>query len=153
MTHTDLKFMAKAKSAAELSDFGKAHIGCVAVYRNRVISVGYNSQKTHPVQKYYNQFRNNGDNDLFMPRLHAEIACLNNIRHLSHIDFSRIKLYIYRKRVDRPYSMARPCPSCMKYIQDFGIRNIFYTSDSGYIHEKIYNTPTKRGNFYQRVWN
>ena len=45
-TNKDIIFFKKAKSAANLSDYNKEHIGCIAVYRGKVIGVGYNTNKT-----------------------------------------------------------------------------------------------------------
>lgn len=73
-----------------------------------------------------------------LPKLHAEISCINQIKHL-HINFSNVKLYIYRirKEKDMPHGMSRPCPSCMAAIKDIGIRHIYYTTDLGYAYEQI----------------
>ena len=76
------------------------------------------------------------DNAKCAPKLHAEISCLNSIRHLD-IQFSKIKLYIYRARVDTEHGMARPCPACMAAIKDFGIKNIYYTTDDGMAYENV----------------
>lgn len=40
-------------------------------------------------------------------------------------------------RKNQPYGMSRPCPSCMAAIKDLGIRNIYYTTNDGYIYERI----------------
>lgn len=71
-----------------------------------------------------------------LPKLHAEINCINSIRNLD-INFSKVKLYIYRIRKDRPFGLSRPCPSCMAAIKDLGIKDIYYTTNDGYIHERI----------------
>ena len=73
-----------------------------------------------------------------LPKLHAEINCLNSIRNMD-INFSKVKLYIYRIRKDRPFGLSRPCPSCMAAIKDIGIKDIFYTTNDGFVHEKINN--------------
>ena len=132
---SDYRYFSKARQAAKVSDFWKTHVGAIAVYQGNIIGVGCNLSKTHPIQKYYNKFREEG-NDHYNPTLHAEINCLNQLRHLN-INFSKVKLYIYRIRNDRPYGISRPCPSCMKAIQDFGIRDIYYTTDSGFSYERI----------------
>ena len=137
LTHTDYKFFDKAKGAADISDYKKVHVGCVAVYQGNIIGIGCNTNKTHPKQKYYNRFRGiTTDNAKCAPKLHAEISCLNSIRHLD-IQFSKIKLYIYRARVDTEHGMARPCPACMAAIKDFGIKNIYYTTDDGMAYENV----------------
>ena len=132
LSNTDYKYFQKAHQIATISDYKKTHVGCVAVYQGQVIGLGCNCNKTHPVQKKYNRYRK----DLMLPKLHAEISCLNQIKHLD-INFSKVKLYIYRIRKDQPFGMARPCPSCMAAIRDLGVRNIFYTTNDGYAHEKL----------------
>lgn len=71
-----------------------------------------------------------------LPKLHAEINCINSIRHLD-INFSKVKLYIYRIRRDRLFGLSRSCPSCMVAIKDLGIKDIYYTTNDGYVHERI----------------
>ena len=136
MEKVDSKFFKKAYHAAKISDFPIVHVGCVAVYHGTIIGVGYNSNKTHPLQKYYNRYREEEGNDHFAPKLHAEIDCINSIRGMD-ITFSKVKLYIYRICQDRPHGLARPCPSCMAAIRDLGSREIYYTTDEGYAHEDL----------------
>lgn len=133
LTKTDMHYFTKASQVAEISDFAKVNIGCIAVYQGTIIGVGFNTNKTHPMQKKYNRYRN-GEN--FIPKLHAEINCLNSIRYLD-INFSKVKLYIYRKRKSAKYSMCRPCPSCMAAIKDLGIKHVYYTTDEGFIYERM----------------
>lgn len=132
--NTDYKFFDKARQAALISDFHKTHIGCVAVYQGNVIGIGCNCNKTHPMQKKYNKYRK--QSDFMLPKLHAEISCINSTQHLD-INFSKVKIYIYRIRKDQPYGLAHPCPSCMAAIRDLGIRDIYYTSNDGYVHERL----------------
>ena len=134
LSNTDYKYFQKAHQIATISDYKKTHVGCVAVYQGQVIGLGCNCNKTHPIQKKYNRYRKPSDS--MLPKLHAEISCLNQIKHLD-INFSKVKLYIYRIRKDQPFGMARPCPSCMAAIRDLGVRNIFYTTNDGYAHEKL----------------
>lgn len=132
---TDLKYFDKARQASGISDYPKVHVGCVAVYQGRIIGIGCNCNKTHPIQKYYNRYRIKSDS--MLPKLHAEINCINQIKHLD-INFAKVKLYIYRTRVNQPFSMSRPCPACMAAIKDIGIKEIYYTSNDGYVHECIW---------------
>lgn len=139
LSKMDYKFFSKARKAAEFSDFHKTHLGCVAVYQGSVIGIGYNVNKTHPTQEYYNKYRKtNHQTGAFIPKLHAEISCLNSIRYLD-INFSKVKLYIYRIRHDQDYGLARPCPSCMAAIKDLGIKDIYYTTNDGFAYEKVEN--------------
>ena len=113
LRNVDYRYFDKARKVANISNYKKQHVGCVAVYQGQVIGLGCNCNKTHPVQKKYSRYRK----DLMLPKLHAEISCLNQIKHLD-INFSKVKLYIYRIRKDQPFGMAHPCPSCMAAIRD-----------------------------------
>ena len=134
----DYKYFTKARQAATISDYTNIHVGCVAVYQGNIIGIGCNCNKTHPSQKYYNRYRsrNHCKRDELLPKLHAEINCINSIKNLD-IHFHKVKLYIYRIRRDQPFGLSRPCPSCMAAIRDMGIRDIYYTTNYGYAYERV----------------
>ena len=134
INNQDMKYFIKARKVASVSDFMKTHVGCIAVYHGKIIGVGCNTNKTHPTQKYYNKFRDSSET--FLPKLHAEINCLYQIRNLN-INFSKVKLYIYRIRKDQPFGLSRPCPSCMEAIKDLYIKEIYYTTNDGFVYEHL----------------
>lgn len=139
----DLRMFEKAKEIAETSDFDHFHLGCVITCKKRVINIGCNTCKTHPMQKYYNNryrdFRKIGCPDNHT--LHAEIATLTTIpiAIIKQVDWHDVNIYIYRIAPGLPskMGMARPCPGCMAAIHKFGIRNIYYTTDTGYAYERL----------------
>lgn len=140
MNNKDMYYFNKAKEASELSDFNKIHIGAIAVYKNVMIAKGYNVTKTNPIQKIYNHYRqldwNKGVQPI--PKLHAEMMVVTKIKHLD-IDFSKVKIYVYRENMNGELAISRPCKACMKAIKDLGIKNIYYTTNDGYAKEVIIN--------------
>ena len=138
-----MRYFQKARQAAEISDYKRTHVGCVAVYQGNIIGIACNTNKTHPMQKYYNRYRYHSQTSYFYPKLHAEINCISSIRHLD-INFSKVKLYVYRTRCDQEYGIARPCPSCMAAIKDLGIRHIYYTTNDGYAYEEVENNRLEK---------
>ena len=52
ITKTDIKFFKKARKVALLSDYKKVYIGCIAVYQRKIIGIGCNLEKTHPIQAH-----------------------------------------------------------------------------------------------------
>lgn len=124
-----------AKAVSEMSDFKQHKIGVVAVYKHKVISSGYNSYITNPLQKKYNKFRFN--TDMTLHSKHAELDCLLPLINRRDIEFSRISLYIYRQHKSGVLGLARPCESCFNLIKDLGIRNIYYSTEGGFSHEEI----------------
>lgn len=119
---------------SKFSTYPRSHIGCVVVYKHRIISSGFNSTKTHPVQKQYNIERFNADGN---HTLHAEIAALAPLLERDDINFRDVSIYTYRQYKSGKLARSRPCPSCMKAIHDLGVRHIYYTSDNGYCEEVI----------------
>lgn len=139
LTKSDYRYFYKARQAALDSDFSKTHVGCIAVYQGNIIAIRCNTHKTHPKQQYYNRFRTMHHSDSkYLPKMHAEIHCLNALRNMD-INFGKVKLYIYRTRKDQAFGLSRPCASCMAAIMDLGIRQIYYTTNDGYVFEKLEN--------------
>lgn len=137
ISKSDRKGFSRAASVATLSDYRKFSVGCVATIHGKVVSVGFNTTKTHPAQKHFNKFRDVTEAPgvgKINHSLHAEIMCLNS---LPPTDGRGIKLYIYRQRHDQPYGLARPCRACMAAIREAGIRHIYYTTNDGYASEVL----------------
>ena len=123
-----------AAAMAQLGDFPRVKIGCVVIYGHRIISSGFNSMKTDPVQKRYNRYRFAEDTPA---AIHAEIMALKPLIGRNDIDFKKIELYVYRSGNRETPLLARPCPSCMQLIKNLGIRNIYFTTNNGYSYENI----------------
>jgi deoxycytidylate deaminase len=119
---------------SELSDFKQHHIGAVAVYRHKIISSGYNSNKTNPVQKKLNIHRFDVDSK---HTIHAELSCLLPLINRRDINFSDVSLYIYREYKNGCPAISRPCPSCMALIRQLGIRKLYYSGENSYINEEL----------------
>lgn len=130
------RYLTLAKNACLYSDCKKARLGCILVYKNKIISVGWNSQdKTNPVQKEYNKLRGYdpyATND--RSTLHAEMTAMLKCRRMD-IDWSKVTMFVFRIKRDGSQGMARPCPACMGYALRLGIEQFYYSTDYGYGYE------------------
>lgn len=135
MTKSHKSYFRAAKAISKLSDFKRHRIGVIVVYKHKIISSGYNSYITNPLQKKYNRFR--FDTDMTSHSKHAELDALLPLINRKDIEFNRVSLYIYRQHKSGALAMARPCESCIQLIKDLGIRDIYYTNDGGFSYEKI----------------
>lgn len=134
MNSRDYIFFNSAKEVSKLSTYKRHHIGCVVVYKNRIISSGFNSNKTNPLQKKYNAIRFSVDTP---HTLHAETDAMLSVMKMKDIDTKHVKIYLYREHADGTVAQSRPCPSCIKLLKDNSIRTIFYTTNDGYAEETI----------------
>ena len=135
MTKFDKKFFEVARCVSQLSDFSRTKVGCIVVDGKRILSSGYNSNKTNPTQQRYNYYRN--IDVRFPAKVHAEVSALNSLIGKKEIDFSRLKVFVYRELKDGTPACARPCASCIRLIRDLGISKIFYTTRDGFVEEHL----------------
>lgn len=135
MNRRDMIFFNAAKEIAKLSDYPQHHLGCVAVLKNRIISSGYNTRKSNPLQKKYNKYRFTTDQTVHS--CHAETNALLPILKNKDIDRSRIRIYLYRSHANGSLALSKPCPSCLAMLKDAGIKHIYYTTESSYVKEFI----------------
>ncbi len=137
----DKQMFKAAYRIAKTSDFEIFHVGCVIVYKKHIIGAGSNSDKTHPMQAYYNQYRKfSKTKNNIKHSIHAEVAALNSIPYPigKDIDWSKVKVYISRicPGHESGTGIAKPCPACERALRDMGIRHIYYTGDGSYVYEK-----------------
>lgn len=131
------KYLSLAKNACKFSDFRDHHLGSVIIYKGKVLSIGYNTNKTNPLQEHYNKFRGY---DITKARnsLHAEMMAICKCKDMD-IEWNKASIYIYRQHKNGIKALARPCKACERAIKDLGIKNIYYTVENGYAHEMIEN--------------
>lgn len=143
ISNFDYKMFDAARKVAHTSDFDVFHVGCVIVYKKHIIASAANTNKTNPTQKKYNRkYRKfNKGKGAILDKGHAEICALKSIPYplQQSINWKEVKVYIFRVCRGKPLGqgLSRPCPSCLAAIKDYGIQNIYYTTDEGYCHERL----------------
>ena len=144
MNNRDYRYFEMARQEALKSDFDRFHVGCVIVYKGRIIGRGANSDKTHPLQQKYNKERHfnklNGAKPI-KHSIHAELAALKSIPYpiQESIDWGKVKIYVFRIAPGKKLHQgcARPCAGCMKALRDKNIQKVYYSTDDGYCYERI----------------
>ena len=106
-------------------------LAAAVVCRNKIISIGINSMKSHPMAAKY------GKNEHAV-YLHAEVAAIKNaLREIDVDDFSKCDIYITRVKKEAPFTkkfvwgLAKPCIGCERAIAEFGLKRTIYTCDDG----------------------
>lgn len=106
---------------------GKARIAAALVYKNRLLSIGTNSAKSHPLAKEYGR----NEHAIY---LHAEVAAIRNALRVCDDDtIARSTLYVARAKLDKhgkwQHGLAKPCVGCARAIVEFGIQKVEWTQD------------------------
>lgn len=122
------KFLSKALEISKKSDFNRQKVGCILTIKNKIIAYGYNSQKTYPMQKKYNNFRTFSriDKTTHNGMIHAEMMCLQKTKFLD-LDWEEVTLYVARTKANNSQGLAKPCEACQKAIKERGIGTVYYT--------------------------
>ena len=137
MNNREKRMFNIAKEVSQLSNFHGPHIGAVVVEGKTVISTGFNSYKTRPLQHQYNIYRNFQNYENSIPSQHAEIGALSHLIG-KDIDWSRITIYTYRELKNGERACSRPCAACMALIKKLGIKTIYFIDEEGnYCKEKM----------------
>ncbi|HRP36238.1 MAG TPA: hypothetical protein PLS50_00340 [Candidatus Dojkabacteria bacterium] len=100
------------------------HVAAI-VYKNRIITFGFARYKTHPLAK---KFQTNVER-IF---LHAEVDAI--IKAINKIGIETLKecdLYVLRTSKGGHIGNSKPCDGCMKTIETFGIRNVYWSRQNG----------------------
>jgi tRNA(Arg) A34 adenosine deaminase TadA len=96
-------------------------MGAVVVKYNKVVAVGWNSYKSHPMQARY------GRHEMAICT-HAEVAAISNaLRNLTNEEVANSDLYVARITRTGDVGIAKPCEGCDRVIKKFKIRNVFWT--------------------------
>lgn len=98
--------------------------------RKRLLSVGWNKQKTHTQQHHFAC----KVGQPLRAFLHAEIDALIKCHHQAH--------YLVVVRLTKTgLAIAKPCPICERAIIDSGVKVLYYTDRNGeLVHENCCGT-------------
>jgi deoxycytidylate deaminase len=107
------RFFQAARKASFKSTHRQHKIGCVLVYKNKIVSVGFNQLKTHPESTHPYK------------SIHAEFDAIYKSNSLA---LSDCDLYVYREDKKGKPAIAKPCKYCDLLIKQVGIKNVYYTS-------------------------
>jgi hypothetical protein len=118
MRRFEERLISKAYSLVDMPQGRFKHFSFL-VQRTTPICVGWNWKKTHTISEKY-RFQS----------LHSEGHCILSFPH----DRDLLHNYsIYNIRINNigRLALASPCPYCQILLKSYGIRDIFFTNDSG----------------------
>ena len=112
-----IEIFRKCADIAKLSNMNHKHGACI-VYKGKIISMSCN---------YSTSFLNNSYS------IHAEVACILNIKKLSRNILKECELYILRlSPLENTYKYSKPCEKCSQFINKYNIRKIYYSTNYDY---------------------
>jgi tRNA(Arg) A34 adenosine deaminase TadA len=112
-------FLEKVSHTSDLIR-GSRHAAAL-VYKGRVIALGNNRLKTHPLQQQYGK----NEHSIF---LHAEIdAIIRALRDYGPDVLKKSSLYVLRTTKTGRVKNSEPCSGCLRAIEAFDIQKVYHT--------------------------
>ena len=106
---------------AKSSEFEQHRHASAIIYKNNVLAVGINKAKSHPLQKKFSE----SDDRI---QLHSEIdAIVQVINNHGAAILNDCSLYNLRLTRGGNIGISKPCESCQKAINAFGIERVYWT--------------------------
>lgn len=96
--------------------------------RNRIISIGMNSTKTHPLNLKYNYVNKDNKSISDIVGTHAE---LNAVIKLGEEDCSKLTLINTRINRNNMLDYSCPCSGCSDMIKQLNFKNVYFSNAQG----------------------
>lgn len=125
------KFIDMARAMYDPDFVGRCQHFSFITYKNRIISVGKNSPKTHPANLLNPRYVRDGFNTSKIKGSCSELASIRKLKNLTNIPFSKCSLFNVRINNNGFPDMARPCSSCESLLRYFKFDNVFFTNGRG----------------------
>ena len=100
------------------------------VRRNKILSIGINRDKTHPINRRNPKFGDEGQDISCTKLTCAELVAINRSKNQKNIDYPKTKMINIRIKRDGSLGLGRPCESCQSLLNYFGIKEVYYSLDN-----------------------
>lgn len=111
----------KLKLLRKKSNHRSQKMAAIIIKRGRIIGWGSNSLQTHPSSP--SEFKSQ----------HAEFRAINKVKNKKLL--SGATIIVYREDASGALVCAKPCESCLAYLQDYNIKTIIYSNNGCFIVE------------------
>jgi hypothetical protein len=112
------------------------HVSFIS-YKGRVVSVGVNNKKTHPLNLKNPKINREGLDISECKFTCSELNAFVKLKNLTNVPFNKCTLVNIRILRNGKFGYAAPCQSCRSLISYLSIRKVYYTDFTGNISEYI----------------
>ena len=102
------------------------------LYKNRVISIGNNSKKTHPSNlKNRKTSLRTGEDFSDQKHICSEFSAINKLKNMTNIDTKKCILVNLRYNRNGEIALSKPCMSCENLLKYFSFKRVIWTDNDG----------------------
>ncbi len=109
------------------------------IYKGRIISIGQNSKKTHPVNLKNKKINYDGIDISPIKGTCSELSAIKRLKNLTNIPTEKCQLINIRVNKKNEIRMSNPCQSCESLLRFFQMKDIYYSDNDGkFIQLKLF---------------
>ena len=101
------------------------------IYKKRIISIGQNSKKTHPINLKNKKITKDGIDISSFRGSCSEWSAINKLKNLTNIPAEKCSLINIRVNKQNEIRNAKPCYGCLSLLAFFNISKVYYTNEKG----------------------
>lgn len=102
------------------------------LYKNRIISIGNNSKKTHPLNlKNRKTSLRTGEDFSDQKHICSEFSAINKLKNMTNIDTKKCVLVNIRYNRNGEIALSKPCMSCENLLKYFSFKRVIWTDNDG----------------------
>jgi cytidine deaminase len=121
-----------AFSLFDRSSDKRCHHFSFVLYKNRIIAIGQNNRKTHPVNLKNKKFSIYSGLDFSTEKYTcSEYNAILKLKRLTNIDTKKCQLVNLRINRNEEIDYAKPCSSCRNLLNYFEFKSVEFTDKKG----------------------
>lgn len=101
------------------------------VYKGRIISIGQNSKKTHPINLRNPKISKDGIDISRLRGTCSELSAVTRLKNLTNIPTNKCSLVNIRINKINEMRNSCPCNSCFSLLSYHSFRDIYFSNDKG----------------------
>lgn len=108
------------------------------LYKKRIVSIGINNQKTHPLNLKNRKISvRTGEDFSDQKHICSEFSAIFKLKKMTNINTKKCTLVNLRYDRNKKLALARPCMSCISLLKYHEFKTIVYTNNNGVYEEFI----------------
>lgn len=100
-------------------------------YKDRLISIGQNNNKTNPIHLINRKISKEGKNVSSFAGTCSEYDAARKLKRLTNIPFNKCILINIRVDNNRRLNFSKPCGSCRNLLEYLEFKEVYFSNESG----------------------
>jgi hypothetical protein len=103
----------------------------IAFYKNKVVGIGQNCNKTDPTNLFNRKFNRDNQDISGLKGCCSEASLFKRLKNMTNIPFNKINIINIRINRNKEVSLSKPCSSCQNLIKFIEPKSLWFSNGLG----------------------